>query len=89
MSNVNSELTESIALTQKVSFTNDDADIGLAWQILSNSKDKVIMHTGRTGGQSSFIAIDLTKSIVIVILSNKSTRQQEVGLKLLSLISRE
>ena len=87
--NATTGLTKSIVLTQKKTFTEDNNSIGLGWHLLPNSQDKVIMHTGRTGGQSSFIAIDLTKSIVIVMLSNKSTRQQEVGLKLLSLISRE
>lgn len=75
--NSNNEL----ALTQKPTFkVNDNMSIGLGWHILKRKNGgELIWHSGGTGGYTSSIALDLENKNGIMILSNVSAFNKNMG----------
>lgn len=83
-----SSLSKSILLTQQPTFEDDFNQIGLGWLFLSSTRDKVMMHSGGTAGYSSSIYVNLSKSIVLVVLANKITEGPPIGQSLIQELSR-
>ena len=75
--NSNNEL----ALTQKPTFkVNDNMSIGLGWHILKRKNGgELIWHSGGTGGYTSSMALDLENKNGIMILSNVSAFNKNMG----------
>lgn len=60
---------------------NDQLEIGSGWHIIRlNDKRKVLGHSGGTGGFTSSMAVDISRSEGVVILSNVSTFHSNANL---------
>ncbi len=70
-----------LALTRQKTFElNNNMSIGLAWHIVeSKSGSKLFWHNGGTGGYSSSMAIDTKRKNGIIILSNVSAFNPDMG----------
>ena len=70
-----------LSLTQKPTFkVNDNMSIGLGWHILKRKNGgELIWHNGGTGGYTSSMALDLENKNGIIILSNVSAFNKEMG----------
>lgn len=70
-----------LALTREKTFEiNDNMSIGLGWHIIKASdEDQWVWHNGGTAGYSSSMAIDVTHKNGIVILSNVSAFNPNMG----------
>ena len=75
------ESNKELNLTRNKTFEiNDNIDIGLGWHILkSKSKNLWYWHNGGTGGYSSSMAIDKNLKNGIIILSNVSAFNPNMG----------
>ena len=75
------ESNKELNLTRNKTFEiNDNIDIGLGWHILkSKSKNLWYWHNGGTGGYSSSMAIDKNLNNGIIILSNVSAFNPNMG----------
>jgi CubicO group peptidase (beta-lactamase class C family) len=60
-------------------FSNGTVNTGLGWYYAKPGKDKVILHTGGTGGFRTCLAVNLEKKFAVVVLSNTLTGVDEVG----------
>lgn len=76
----NDKNTELI-LTQQPTFkVNENMSIGLGWHILKRKNDgELIWHNGGTGGYTSSMALDLNNKNGVIILSNVSAFNKEMG----------
>lgn len=65
---------KALALTREPTYTLDDiSDVGLGWEIIKRrSGDTWYKHSGRTGGYTSIMIMDVAHENGIVILSNVS-----------------
>lgn len=72
---------KELKLTREKTFEiNEKMDIGLGWHILkSQSENLWYWHNGGTGGYSSSMAIDVKKKNGIIILSNVSAFNPNMG----------
>ena len=72
---------KELKLTRKKTFeVNENMDIGLGWHILkSQSKNFWYWHNGGTGGYSSSMVIDENTKNGIIILSNVSAFNPNMG----------
>jgi CubicO group peptidase (beta-lactamase class C family) len=72
---------KELALTQKPTFkVNDNMSIGLGWHILKRKNGgELIWHNGGTGGYTSSMVLDLENKNGIVILSNVSAFNEQMG----------
>lgn len=72
---------KELALTQKPTFkVNDNMSIGLGWHILKRKNgSELIWHNGGTGGYTSSMALDLINKNGIIILSNVSAFNDQMG----------
>jgi len=63
-----------LVLTQKKTFsiTPYDKAIGLGWMIENKKVGKWLLHSGGTGGYTSYITLNLEKKNAVIILSNVS-----------------
>jgi len=70
-----------LTLTQKPTFkVNKNMSIGLGWHILKRKNGReLIWHNGGTGGYSSSMALDIENRNGIIILSNVSAYNKEMG----------
>lgn len=70
-----------LALTRKPTFSiNDKMDIGLGWHIIkTKSGNNWFWHNGGTGGYTSSMAIDTERKTGIIILSNVSAFNKDMG----------
>lgn len=80
MAHFNSDNKE-LALTTKSTFSiNANMNIGLGWHLIkSQSGRDLIWHNGGTGGYSSSMAVDLDNQTAVIILSNVSAFNPEMG----------
>ncbi len=62
--------------------TIPNTQIGLAWHVLRVNNSDVIWHNGETGGYHSFIAVDPTRHVGVVVLSNSATSIDDLGMHL-------
>ncbi len=77
MGNAPGALNKAIQLTHKVTFQVHGNGIGLGWAVYSTHHRDVFAHNGETGGFQSFLIIDPTTQIAIVVLSNKACKDDE------------
>lgn len=65
---------QALALTQKKTFSINphENSIGLGWIIENKKVGKCLMHSGGTGGYTSYITLNLEKKNAVIILSNVS-----------------
>ena len=72
---------KALMATQKPTFTiNDNMKIGLGWHILKRKNGKeLIWHNGGTGGYTSSMALDTEHKNGIIILSNVSAFNKNMG----------
>ena len=72
---------KELELTKEKTFElNENMDIGLGWHILKNKSDNFwYWHNGGTGGYSSSMAIDVKTNNGIIILSNVSAFNPNMG----------
>jgi len=72
---------KELELTKEKTFElNENTDIGLGWHILKNKSDNLwYWHNGGTGGYSSSMAIDVKTKNGIIILSNVSAFNPNMG----------
>ncbi len=72
---------QELTLTQKSTFkVNDDMSIGLGWHIFKTKNgNQIISHEGATGGYTSLIALDIKNKNGVIILSNVSGWNQDMG----------
>lgn len=70
-----------LSLTQKPTFkVNDQMQIGLGWHIVKRkSGGELIWHNGGTGGYTSSMALDLENKNGVIILSNVSAFNKDMG----------
>ncbi len=85
-------LNDTLQLTHKPrSRESDESSVGLAWQILTLSKDEppIIWHNGGTGGYSSFIGFCKEPKVGVVVLANTYSESDvdEAALKLLLVLA--
>jgi CubicO group peptidase (beta-lactamase class C family) len=87
MQNCNNELCKAMQLTHNV--TNEkEIRVGLGWHYTRNKESNTLWHNGGTGGSSSFLAFNQDKQTAVVILSNSAESVDDIGYKLLELISK-
>jgi len=70
-----------LSLTRKPSFTiNEKMKIGLGWHILKNkTNNEFLWHNGGTAGYSSSLAFDIENRNAVIILSNVSAFNPQMG----------
>lgn len=70
-----------LMLTQKMSFTiNRNMSVGLGWHIIKGKKkEELIWHNGGTGGYSSSMVLDKENKNGIIVLSNVSAYNKQMG----------
>jgi CubicO group peptidase (beta-lactamase class C family) len=70
-----------LQLTQKSTFSIDSKmKIGMGWHIIKTSNENdVLWHNGATGGYSSSMIVDVKNKNGIIILSNVSAYNKEMG----------
>ena len=59
---------------------NERLKVGLAWLVIQDDNLKIVLHTGRTEANSSFVGFDQQKKVGVVILSNSNIVLQDIGL---------
>jgi len=72
---------EELQLTRQKTFeVNTNMSIGLGWHIIKSESGSILYwHNGGTGGYSSSLAIDMERKNGIIILSNVSAFNQNMG----------
>jgi CubicO group peptidase (beta-lactamase class C family) len=70
-------LNKAILLTHKVTFRVNGNGIGLGWVIYSTHHRDVFAHDGETVGFQSFLIVDPTTQIAVIVLSNKATNDDD------------
>lgn len=75
------ENNEVLQLTRKPTFSvNDNMEIGLGWHLLkTKSGDAWVWHNGGTGGYTSSMAFDMQKRNGVIVLSNVSAFNKQMG----------
>jgi len=68
-------LSKGVKLTQRTTFDDGSNMIGLGWLHLSENQN-LLQHSGSTYGYRSFICVDLSKQIALVILTNNNTPER-------------
>ena len=68
-------LAKGVALTHRTTFDDGSNMIGLGWFHLSEDPN-LLQHSGSTYGYRSFICVDLSKQIALVILTNNNTPER-------------
>ena len=67
---------------------NDRIKIGRAWHIIDQGKKfNILMHTGRTSGNSCFMAFIKETKTGIVVLSNSGFGTQDLGMLILRMVN--
>jgi len=80
-----SPLEEAMRTSHEVrKIFSGNMDIGLNWIILNQGDNKIIWHNGGTGGYHSFAGFDPVKRVAIVLLTNSSHDNDDIGLHLLN-----
>ena len=64
------KLSKAFQLTHKVTFTQKDLKLGLAWHIIVVNNVEYYFHNGGTYGCSTFLAYNAEKNLAVVVLSN-------------------
>lgn len=64
------KLSKAFQLTHKVTFTQKDLKLGLAWHIIVVNNVEYYFHNGGTYGCSTFLAYNAEKKLAVVVLSN-------------------
>ena len=80
-------LHKAIELTQVPTFTDGKTKLGLAWHYIKPGADEVLFNNGGTGGFSSYLAVDKSKKLAVVVLSNCALPTDEVGNKLMKALA--
>jgi len=80
-----STLSKGLNLTHQVTFNNGSAIVGLVWNCSADNQ-KVIQHSGATGGYRSNVCVDLDKQIAVVVLTNNASTGDMVGGNLMKAI---
>jgi CubicO group peptidase (beta-lactamase class C family) len=73
-----SSLKKAMELTYPVTFSKG-TKVGLGWHYIKAGNDEVIFHNGKTGGYSSYLAINQQKKFAVIILSNSSQGLEAIG----------
>lgn len=82
-----SDLEHALALTRQFTFFNPpDTDIGLAWHMSLEYGSLVFLHSGGTGGSSTYIALSPDDKLAVVILSNAAIPVDETGNRILEFL---
>jgi len=68
----NPVLRKAVELTHRTTFNDGSNMIGLGWYNLSEDPN-LLQHSGSTTGYRSYICVDLSKQIALVILTNNNT----------------
>ncbi|MFY7899865.1 MAG: serine hydrolase, partial [Chitinophagaceae bacterium] len=87
LSSNNNSLAKAIQLSHNPTFTNASEKVALGWIYLQQPNNNIIHHSGGTYGCRSLIAINKTKNIVVVVLSNNATNGDALGLKLFNALN--
>jgi len=53
--------------------------VGLGWHTRRLSGWDAVWHSGETGGSCSFIGLDVQARLAVVVLSNSTTRIEDIG----------
>jgi D-alanyl-D-alanine-carboxypeptidase/D-alanyl-D-alanine-endopeptidase len=59
-------------------------EIGLNWIITNQGKDKVVWHSGGTGGYRTFAGFDPDRGVGAVVLTNSSHGSDDIGMHLIN-----
>lgn len=78
-------LSKGLNLTHQVTFNNGSAIVGLVWNCSADDQ-KVLQHSGATGGYRSNVSVDLNKQIAVVVLTNNASTGDVVGGNLMKAI---
>jgi CubicO group peptidase (beta-lactamase class C family) len=78
----NPTLNAAIKLTHQLTYNNGTYVVGLNWHYLPNDQN-ILYHSGATIGYRSFIFVDLSKQLAIVILTNNACASDAMGIKLI------
>jgi CubicO group peptidase (beta-lactamase class C family) len=72
---------KELVITRETTFSiNENMDIALGWHIIKiQSGDRWFWHNGGTGGYTSSMAIDTERKTGVIILSNVSAFNKEMG----------
>lgn len=70
----------SIEIQKEISENNYS---GIGWKIRKNKDERIIWHSGNTGGFSGFVGISDDQKKGVVVLANSNLNVNEIGLKLL------
>ncbi|PST83356.1 hypothetical protein C7T94_12320 [Pedobacter yulinensis] len=77
-------LKKAIELSHHAVFTGGEQRMALGWRIDSVSGHSLLHHSGGTGGFRSFVGLDTSRGMGIVILSNAAEEVTELGMELLT-----
>ena len=77
------QLLKAIKLTHNVTYTEGETKVGLGWHFIQPGKDELLFHNGETGGYHSYFAVDLSKKLAVVILSNSARGTESAGNQLM------
>jgi CubicO group peptidase (beta-lactamase class C family) len=70
-----------LARAREVHAKGGGPSVGLGWHVRAG-KVPCTWHNGRTGGSTSFLALDVEHQIAVVLLSNTSISVDELGFRL-------
>ncbi|MBS1530973.1 MAG: beta-lactamase family protein, partial [Bacteroidetes bacterium] len=73
------KLSKAMQLTQRVTYTQKDLKLGLAWHIITINNVEYYFHNGGTYGCSSFLVFNPEKKLAVVILSNCGASTDALG----------
>ncbi|WP_214071687.1 serine hydrolase domain-containing protein [Mucilaginibacter sp. dw_454] len=84
MTKSNSKLSKAFQLAHQITFNNGDSEVALGWHIIKVDGVSYIFHNGGTEGSSSFLAYNIEKGLVVVILSNSGASTDNTGVGIIS-----
>ncbi len=75
----NTKLSKAMQLTQQVTFTDKDLELGLGWHIIKIAGRPYFFHNGGTYGCSSYLVFNPQTKLAVVVLSNSGESVDATG----------
>jgi CubicO group peptidase (beta-lactamase class C family) len=86
MTPVDTKLSKAMELTHRVTYTQKDLKLGLAWHIITINNVEYYFHNGGTYGCSSFLVFNPEKKLAVVVLSNCGASTDALGVDIVKRI---
>jgi CubicO group peptidase (beta-lactamase class C family) len=82
---IQSPLSNAMKVTHKKRFSNDEIELGLAWDILERKESgkTILYHRGATNGYTNYVGINVEDKVGVVILMNGRRWYSDLGFNIL------